>query len=228
MRENQEIISIIKKLMKEQNISSNELARKVGKSKSSMSRYLNETRDFPVNDVNKFAAALDTTAEYLLGFEEDNDITEIYKKLEKPRQTKVYNYAKRQLDEQNYKPTILCKEVGLYGAVSAGFGQMVYDNPIEYVSIPIEEIPESDYDIMLKVVGNSMEPAFKDGEYIFVKKTPDVRSGQFVVTIIDGEAYLKKLYIEDNYIKLVSLNPDYDDIIVNNHELLDVIGVVVL
>ena len=49
MRNNDEIITIIKTSMKEQNLSLSELARRVGVAKSAVSRYLNLTREFPLN-----------------------------------------------------------------------------------------------------------------------------------------------------------------------------------
>ena len=45
MRNNDEIITIIKSAMKEQDMSLSELARRVGVAKSAVSRYLNLTRN---------------------------------------------------------------------------------------------------------------------------------------------------------------------------------------
>lgn len=70
MRTNDEIITIIKTTLKEQNMSLSELARRVGMSKSAVSRYLNLTREFPLNRAEDFAKALHISTEYLLGFTE--------------------------------------------------------------------------------------------------------------------------------------------------------------
>lgn len=72
MRNNDEIITIIKTSMKEQNLSLSELARRVGVAKSAVSRYLNLTREFPLNRAEDFAKALSISTEYLLGFEKVN------------------------------------------------------------------------------------------------------------------------------------------------------------
>ncbi|MDU7875135.1 MAG: helix-turn-helix transcriptional regulator, partial [Staphylococcus epidermidis] len=58
MRTNDEIITIIKTTLKEQNMSLSELARRVGMAKSAVSRYLNLTREFPLNRAEDFANAL--------------------------------------------------------------------------------------------------------------------------------------------------------------------------
>lgn len=69
MRNNDEIVAYVDNLRKSQNMSLNELARSTGLAKSSLSRYFNKTRDFPVNKVHLFAKALHTTSEDILGFE---------------------------------------------------------------------------------------------------------------------------------------------------------------
>lgn len=69
MRNNDEIVAYVDNLRKSQNMSINELARTTGLAKSSLSRYFNKTRDFPVNKVHLFAQALHTTSEDILGFD---------------------------------------------------------------------------------------------------------------------------------------------------------------
>ncbi len=71
MRDNSEVINIIKKLMNNHDLSLSELARRTGMAKSTISRYLSESREFPFNKVDDFAKALKVTPEYLLGFEKN-------------------------------------------------------------------------------------------------------------------------------------------------------------
>lgn len=66
MRSNNEIIELIKNLCIEKDISLSELARRVDMAKSAISRYFNGTRQFPLNRIDDFARALNTTPEYLL------------------------------------------------------------------------------------------------------------------------------------------------------------------
>lgn len=77
MRENKEIVAIIKSLMNDRNLSLSELARRTGMAKSTISRYLNESREFPLNKADDFARVLKVTPEYLLGFEEEYQPTTI-------------------------------------------------------------------------------------------------------------------------------------------------------
>ena len=163
-------------------------------------------------------------------------IVNISKQLTPSRQSKVYNYAEHQLEEQN-KVIHIHKDNGDYitetlrGYLSAGTGELQLEEVLEEVEIPVEIIPEQHYDMLLQINGDSMLPMFQDGERIFVRKiedTGELRSGQIGVFIIDGESYLKKAYKEDNQLRLVSLNDKYDDLIFNEVNDIEVIGTVVM
>ncbi|MEN2032813.1 helix-turn-helix transcriptional regulator [Staphylococcus hominis] len=67
MRNNDEIIELVTKLMDKNDLSTSELARRLNIAKSSVSRYLNKTSQFPLNKVNDFARVLNVAPEYLLG-----------------------------------------------------------------------------------------------------------------------------------------------------------------
>lgn len=56
--------------MDKQNLSTSELARRTDMAKSTVSRYLNKSREFPLNRADDFARVLKVTPEYLLGLEE--------------------------------------------------------------------------------------------------------------------------------------------------------------
>ncbi|HIW38828.1 MAG TPA: helix-turn-helix domain-containing protein [Candidatus Jeotgalicoccus stercoravium] len=73
MRNNDEIISLISNLMDKNNLSTSELARRTDMAKSTVSRYLNKSREFPLNRADDFARVLKVTPEYLLGLEEKNN-----------------------------------------------------------------------------------------------------------------------------------------------------------
>lgn len=102
MRSNSEIVDIIISLYTKENWSLSEFARRLGFSKSSLSRYFNKNRKFPINKVYKFAEVLGVTSEYILGVNESSDdILDIYNQLISKRKENVINYAKWQLNEQN-------------------------------------------------------------------------------------------------------------------------------
>ena len=104
MRSNNEIINLIQDRIDEKGMSMSELARQVGIAKSTMSRYFNRTREFPLNKTDDFARALGMTPEYLLGIQKVNniepEILTIFNQLDEERQENVVDYATVLLNEQ--------------------------------------------------------------------------------------------------------------------------------
>ena len=235
MRSNSEIVDIIVSLYTEKNWSLSEFARRLGFPKSSLSRYFNKSREFPINKVYKFAEVLGVPSEYILGINEStDDILAIYNKLVKERKKNVYNYAERQLHEQNNVINMSdyiqeendWYEVKFYGSISAGTGLYLDDEQVETINFSSNMVPKGT-DFCLKVNGDSMESAFHDGDYVFIKRETEFRNGTIGAVIVNGEAYLKKLYITDNSIKLVSLNKKYQDITVTDTDNFKYVGTVV-
>lgn len=163
-----------------------------------------------------------------------NTITEIYNQLNSDRQIKVYDFATEQLKEQNnvvnfndyIEEESEWYEVKFYGSVSAGTGLYLDDEQVETISFGADMIPNGT-DFCLKVNGDSMDPMFHDGDYVFIKRETDFRNGSIGVVIVNGDAYLKKIYITPDSIKLVSLNKKYKDITVSQDDNLKYVGTVV-
>ncbi|HEU6757887.1 TPA: helix-turn-helix transcriptional regulator [Streptococcus pneumoniae] len=165
-------------------------------------------------------------------------IQTIYDELERPRQGKVLNYAKRQLDEQENEEETKINEVSeniirlddyrqttyrrVTGVVSAGSGSIQDDDLDMEVSFYEDEIPD-DYDAIAYVVGNSMEPKIKNGDYLFIKNTQQVDYNTIGIFQVDGANYVKKL--RQGYLE--SLNPDYEDIHLDESNDIRTIGKVV-
>lgn len=225
----------IRKFLNVSNMSQKKLAELINIKPSTLSDYLN-LRSNPSHGVIQRIADvfevgksdIDTT------YKDDNDITSIYNKLTPPRQENVLNYANEQLEEQNSKGDNVVDinsykqektPVNVNGCVSAGVGERLHDETLftEMVKGPIPT-----HDLALKVNGDSMEPMFKDGEIIFVEKTHNIKNGQIGIFIIEEEAYVKKVFVEDDRLTLVSLNKDYDDLHFYRNESVRLIGKVIL
>ena len=171
-----------------------------------------------------------------------NKINSIVKQLSTDRQQNVVAYSsnqlKEQLQEENSK-IVSIKEVKdryqteypveLLGYVSAGTGEYLQDWKPEEVLV--DNIP-SKCDYALKVNGNSMEPLFADGQIIFVLKVTNENlfdlSNRIVVADLNGEAYVKKLVVKYDELRLVSLNKEYKDKVVKESDNFKVTGIVVL
>ena len=195
-------------------------------SKSHLSQYVNGKSSPDQHKLYLLAKTLNVSEAWLLGYDvpkEDKknnipSIETIYNRLEKPRQTKVYNFAEYQLREQNKRPKTT---IEIRGYVSAGTGEWLEDEIVDEVSYE-GVIPEHDFAV--KVNGDSMLPLFEDGQVIFIKSTSDVRDGQIIVCQVNNEAFVKKL--SGN--KLVSLNKKYEDISICDTDDFKIYGVVVL
>lgn len=199
--------------------------------KGKLSKWENNKEEPKLSSVRIIADYFEVTVDDLVDGVYDKNIIIIYNKLNPKRKTKVYNFAKRQLEEQNRSNLVNMNdyiEEKMSGYLSAGTGEYLSDDINEDIRIPKSIVPDAEYDLVLQVNGDSMEPMFEDHEYIFVKKTTEIRSGQIGVFIIDNESYLKKAYIEDNHLRLVSLNTKYDDLIFDDVNEITVVGTVVM
>lgn len=84
---------------------------------------------------------------------------------------------------------------------------------------------------IIRVIGDSMLPHIKDGEYIFVQREASPKNGDTIIANIDGELYVKRYYKIpfEKWIKLESDNPDYPTINIDSDEKLNflyIVGVV--
>lgn len=229
----------IRKNIENSGITQKQLAESIGIKPSTLSDYLNLRSNPSHGVIQKIAdyfgilkSDIDTTYRDENYPKDEPLLLNTYNKLNDNRKKDVRLYTENQYKEQTAEQNNVYqldeyREEYLYGGASAGRGQYVYDEPVETVSVHTADIPNAPYDIMLKVVGDSMEPAFQDGEFIFIKRTDEVSNGSFAVFIINGESYLKKVYVEDNQMRLVSLNSDYDDLIFKGNDDIKLVGKVV-
>ena len=181
--------------------------------------------------IQKLADYFNVSKSFLIDGEEiiNKNILSIYNQLNEPNQAKVYNFAEKTLENQNNNVIDLreYRDIDIQSTVSAGTGVVDLDaNHIERISYN-GFIPNR-YDTAFRVQGDSMEPVFQDGEIVFVVKDEDVRNGQIGVVLIDGEAFIKKMYVEGDKLRLVSLNRLYEDVIANGSNEISVYGRVVL
>jgi len=240
MRSNNEIINLIQDRIDEKGMSMSELARQVGIAKSTMSRYFNRTREFPLNKTDDFAKALGMTPEYLLGIQKVNniepEILTIFNQLDEERQENVVDYATALLNEQvSMKATTVLEKYRtddyiidyVEGLVAAGHGTFQEDNLHMEVRLRAEDVPES-YDTIAKVAGDSMEPLIEDNDLLFIKVTSQVDINSIGIFQINGKNFVKKLKRDyDGSWYLQSLNSGYEEIHLSENDDIRTIGEVV-
>ena len=240
MRTNDEIISLIQEEAKKKGMSMSELARRVGIAKSTMSRYFNKTREFPLNKADDFARIFNITPEFLLGIQKENkekpEILTIYNQLEEPRQEKVLDFANAQLDEQeNSKVASIFEKVSnedyiidyVEGLVAAGHGTFQEDNLHMEVRLRAEDVPE-EYDTIAKVAGDSMEPLIEDNDLLFIRVASQIDVNSIGIFQVNGKNFVKKLKRDyDGSWYLQSLNSGYEEIYLTENDDIRTIGEVV-
>lgn len=208
MRPNDEIIDLLNQLKDQQNMSLSELARRVGMAKSALSRYFNKTREFPLNKVQDFANVLGVSSEYILGFDTQstNGIEEIYNKLTDKRKKNVYEFAQRQLKEQENKV------VPLVGHSAANPSELSYGDAEQGETIEVNVPSSADCAVVIK--GDSMEPLIHDGDIVFYRNQPDIENGEIAIVEVEGNGVTcKKVYFnyDEEIVVLRSLNEKYGD-----------------
>ena len=240
MRTNEEIISLIQEEAKKKGMSMSELARRVGIAKSTMSRYFNKTREFPLNKADDFARIFNITPEFLLGIQKENkerpEILTIYNQLDEPRQEKVLDFANAQLDEQeSSKVASIFEKVSnedyiidyVEGLVAAGHGTFQEDNLHMEVRLRAEDVPE-EYDTIAKVAGDSMEPLIEDNDLLFIRVASQIDVNSIGIFQVNGKNFVKKLKRDyDGSWYLQSLNSGYEEIYLTENDDIRTIGEVV-
>lgn len=96
-----------------------------------------------------------------------------------------------------------------YGHIaSAGTGQYVFnDIPPEMIEVE-KDMETMQANFAIGVNGNSMEPTYKDGDTLLVKKQPKINIGEIGIFMVNGESFVKEL--GDGV--LISHNKEYGDI----------------
>ncbi|HGW6169285.1 TPA: helix-turn-helix domain-containing protein [Enterococcus faecalis] len=247
--ENNVIGTQISLLRKKFGLTQEDLANKLGFSKQTVSNWETGLKTPRMGAIQKIADLFNVSKSFIIeGIEElpSTSIEILYNQLTPPRQQKVYNFAENQLEEQEKETkqknnsitsleqfrkkkeeeTIYGK-IKWYGCVSAGTGEFLTDETCEEIELPIEQIP-TEADFCLSVNGDSMEPTFRNGEYVFIKKQLDIFSGKIGVAILNGEAFLKRIWYENGDAKLESLNKKYKDIIITENDEFRIVGKVVM
>ena len=235
MRTNSEIVDIIIDLCNQKGWSLSEFARKLDLPKSSISRYFNKSRQLPINKINLFSDVLGVSPEYLLGIQTiasdrsktQNELLNVYNKLESKRQSKVYDYASRQLDEQNGIQED--KVVYLVRGRQSAAGSMIHvdDVDAEMGVLPSSIVPNGANELV-QITGDSMEPIIKKGSEVYLRYQPTVEDGEIAIVRIEDEGVTcKYLFRDGENIILKSENSKYDDIVVDANKV-SVIGKVLI
>mgnify|MGYP000893313522 CR=1 FL=1 len=105
--------------------------------------------------------------------------------------------------------------------VSAGFGNYLAGD--DYGIIEVDNTVPNTADYAVRVSGDSMMPRFVDQQIIFIHEQSALDEGEIGIFCLNNDAYLKKLERG----RLVSLNPAYKPIPIQDFDDFKVFGKVV-
>lgn len=209
-----------------------ELGAKIGISKNAIGNYekgfRSPKKDTMFDLANAFNISIDDLFPPIQNDSSSNvsQIQSIYDELNPPRQVKVLNYAKMQLNEQENEVSeaiqLYCYDYYDHPA-SAGTGQYLNDVRVERIELPVD----IDADFVIPIKGDSMEPDYHDGDLVFIQTSVDLNDGVIGVFNYNGDAYIKQLVIDKEQAYLHSLNPAYKDMPITPDTDFRIIGEVV-
>ena len=104
--------------------------------------------------------------------------------------------------------------VPLVGSVPAGLPIDAVENVDSEIAVDFTLVPKGE-SFCLKVTGDSMKDAgILDGDVVLVKKQAVAQNGEIVVAILNGEATVKKYFLQGKQIRLQPANNDFEPIMV--------------
>ena len=190
---------IIKKLRKEYNLTQEQLGEKIGVQKSAIAKYENgRVENLKRSTIEKLANIFNVSPSYILGISNDNV-------------TPIENIIFDDYFPLHYSTNL-----------SAGtLGELLDSEPDAIVYVPIK------YQMMkkrlhaFKVNGTSMNNIIEDGSIVIAEDVSNIltslKDGTIVVAFIDGQATVKRLYVNGSSITLMpdSKDKSHQPIIIN-------------
>lgn len=143
------------------------------------------------------------------GYLSEDEISSLYKQLTEPNQEKSITYVRDLLSSQKIVSISEKRsEYHVYEKLSAGIGASVYGDLDYDVVYYNEELP---HDFASWVDRNSMEPTYQNGEVALIIETGFDYDGAVYAVVWDSQTYIKKVYREEEGLRLVSIDKGYPD-----------------
>ncbi|WP_261010220.1 XRE family transcriptional regulator [Streptococcus mitis] len=156
------------------------------------------------------------------------EIVRLYHSLSKQGQEKVVLYARNLAQEEEVKKVAPMPErlyeYRVYERMSAGIGASVYDDQ-NFDTVYFNE--ELAHDFASWVSGDSMEPKYQNGSVALIRETGFDYDGAVYAVVCNNQTYIKRVYREENGLRLVSINPKYKDIFISYEEDPRIVGIIV-
>ena len=162
------------------------------------------------------------------GYFTEIEIVRLYNTLSNKGKNQVVEYARDLVQKEKNQPVISVSEnlyeYHVYEKMSAGIGASVYDDQ-NYDTVYFNE--ELAHDFASWVSGDSMEPKYQNGSVALIRETGFDYDGAVYAIVCNNQTYIKRVYREEEGLRLVSINPRYDDILISYDEDPRVVGIIV-
>lgn len=190
----------IRELRQAHGLSQQELANKIGVSKSTINMYERGERKPPLDSQEALADYFNVDLDYLTGRSE--------------RTTRLINPA----IPSGFEPLPVMSTVSLVGRIACGTPITAEQNVEARIGVPAAWRA----DFALTCHGDSMAPRYLDGDVVCIRCQPEVENGQIAAVRIGEEATLKRFYQEGDTVTLVPVNPAYTPLVYRGAELNDI------
>lgn len=189
----------IKLARKEKRLSQKELAKKIGVSESTISKWEKGKHEPKIEQVQLMSDILDKPLAYFFSDE-------------------WINIDPIPNDGIAYIPVI--------GAIACGSPILATENVERYVEMPKSTLPKGQL-VILEAQGDSMEPRIYNGDEVLVRMQESFENGDICAVLLDNSetAVLKKVkIIDENTIFLTSFNDKYDPIVITKNSSAKIFG----
>lgn len=197
--------------------SQDDFCKKIDVPKTTYLRYESGKREAPAEVIAKVARLGNVSIEYVM-----------YGKEESKDDEKIETISSQNMISLNFYDDIYASAG--YGATNDDIQptKMEFDRNFLEKVLGIKKFDRLD---IIRVIGDSMLPSIKDGEYIIIENGADAKNGDTVIANIEGELYVKRLnkIPLTKFFMLESENTDYEPIKFDSFEKLElcnIIGVV--
>lgn len=173
-------------------------------------------------------AQLENILKVAKGYFTQIEIVRLYNSLSNKGKEKVVLYARNLArEEQAQKVATIPErlyEYRVYERMSAGIGASVYDDQ-NFNTVYFNE--ELAHDFASWVSGDSMEPKYQNGSVALIRETGFDYDGAVYAVVCNNQTYIKRVYREEDGLRLVSINPKYKDIFISYEEDPRIVGIIV-
>ena len=214
----------LKSRRKELKLTQKEIADQLGISYQAYSAWERRVKEPSKEKVQRLEQILKVPKGYFTEIE----IVRLYNILSNKGKNQVVEYARDLVQKEKTQQVISVSEnlyeYQVYEKMSAVIGASVYDDR-NYDTVYFDE--ELAHDFASWVSGDSMEPKYQNGSVALIRETGFDYDGAVYAVVCNSQTYIKRVYREEEGLRLVSINPRYDDIFISYDEDPRVVGVIV-